>query len=439
MLSALEDFKKTQVIKKVTAGFDRHCAFLTKDGHVYTRGANWCGQLGLGDFISRYRKDGVFMPIRIRDLENIIDIEVASHRTFCLNQIGQVYAFGLNSNGELGVGDTVNRNAPQLIIALQHTIIISIQAYSDVTYFLDMNGQVYVCGGADSNIALGLGKHQAYELNLPKQIANLPAIKTIIPGGRCVFFLSESGEVYSCGANYVGQLGLEDNKTRFRPTKVNLDPIRQVGAYWNSTFFLTNKKEVFVCGKLGHAESLTGVSDCKPYSLVKLAIAPIVKLRIEREIIFITEEQRALVYLHEDFPQKIGETIDFLEHQLTIPPEIEQTRNYNWFNAPLYACEKKSLLEEQCHARAYFVDNDWAPRNKLLIQHSKNEELVSLIKWVSEKEKNTGQIPTLKLLSALSFIKNHKKPVEFPQAPHEVVEYTTVIDSIQKLDRFSML
>lgn len=79
-----------------------HVVFL-QDGKVYGCGQADKGQLGAASSASK-----VTTPILISgDLGEIIDIGVANKGTILLNSAGQLFATGINTNGELGLPKTV--------------------------------------------------------------------------------------------------------------------------------------------------------------------------------------------------------------------------------------------------------------------------------------------------------------------------------------------
>jgi alpha-tubulin suppressor-like RCC1 family protein len=84
---------------------------LTNIGKVYSFGYNGYGNLGLGDTANRnipnlihFEFDG--MPV---------DIRAGDHHSIIFTDTNKVYSFGRNDDGQLGLGDTVNRNIPTLI------------------------------------------------------------------------------------------------------------------------------------------------------------------------------------------------------------------------------------------------------------------------------------------------------------------------------------
>ena len=54
---------------------------------------------------------------------------------------GQVYGWGVNKNGELGLGDNRNRNSPQLLESLKNKKIISI--CGGLNHQLLLTGKIY--------------------------------------------------------------------------------------------------------------------------------------------------------------------------------------------------------------------------------------------------------------------------------------------------------
>jgi len=446
-IEELNQFLKTQVSKKICPGFDRHSVFLTHQGDVYTRGLNNNGQLGLGDTETRYRHRGHLMPIRVPGLENIIDIETGTHHTLCLNNEGHVYAFGNNTSGQLGLGDNKDKTSPCLIESLKDCVIISMKTNACVSYFLDTEGNVYSCGGFNNSASLGLGKDQPNKLTLPKKIPNLPAIKEIIPCGDHVFFLTHAGKVYGCGNNHEGQLGMEDDKSRYEATKLNLPSVKQIDGLWDSSFFLTKDGEVFISGKLAKEKLLIGTTDAKPYSLIKLNIDPIVKLQVGSQLIFISENNDAFIYfMRQEFcylesTESRGEIADFLDYRLTIPDEIQKTLSYVYFHAPLFKAEKDSILEKECHIRVDNMDGDWCLKNSLIFKHGIDPDSAShfapYIKTVSQqtdKNKISGTVPSLKFLSALSFINQHKKIPKFSEVQENMTEDMNISDGFKRLE-----
>lgn len=102
-------------IISVSAGYN-NSLFLTNGGHVYTCGDNYYGQLGIkgmpknsSALIDRFIDDNSLI------LPYIISISVGSSCSIILSDARQLYVFGENMNGQLGLGDYKHRNIPALI------------------------------------------------------------------------------------------------------------------------------------------------------------------------------------------------------------------------------------------------------------------------------------------------------------------------------------
>jgi alpha-tubulin suppressor-like RCC1 family protein len=66
---------------------------------------------------------------------------------FSIEQNNNFYAIGLNSNGQLGLGNTFTQYFPQLISSLSGLNIISIVSSQSSTWALTNDSRVFVTGG----------------------------------------------------------------------------------------------------------------------------------------------------------------------------------------------------------------------------------------------------------------------------------------------------
>jgi alpha-tubulin suppressor-like RCC1 family protein len=70
---------------------------------------------------------------------------------------GRCYSFGRNDKGQLGLGDSISRNLPTLIKALENVKIEKAAIGKNHTFFLASTGEVWVAGSNNFG-QLGLGK-----------------------------------------------------------------------------------------------------------------------------------------------------------------------------------------------------------------------------------------------------------------------------------------
>ncbi|KAI1904452.1 hypothetical protein AGOR_G00005790 [Albula goreensis] len=110
-------------IKKVSCGTQFSVA-LTKDGNVYTFGQDRL--IGLPEGRARNHN----RPQQVPALSGIFieDIAVGAEHTLALSSTGDVYSWGSNSEGQLGLGHTNHVREPTLVTALQGKNIHQISA-----------------------------------------------------------------------------------------------------------------------------------------------------------------------------------------------------------------------------------------------------------------------------------------------------------------------
>ncbi len=141
----------------------------------------------------------------------------------CMILNNEVYAWGSNDRGQLGLGNDTNTNydLPQKLNLRNIKKIICGEYH---TMALDNSGEVYAWGHNYWG-QLGLGNNTNYDL--PQKL-NLVNIKKIICGGSHTMALDNSGEVYAWGSNISGQLGLGNNIKYDSPQKLNLRHIKKI-------------------------------------------------------------------------------------------------------------------------------------------------------------------------------------------------------------------
>ncbi|KDQ13965.1 hypothetical protein BOTBODRAFT_110732 [Botryobasidium botryosum FD-172 SS1] len=283
-------FERSTRISSIAAG-DNHAIALTTDGRVYAWGADQQGQLGRR--VPVRRKLNGTTPERLR-LRRIELIGTGASHSFAVRNDGKVYGWGLNSMGQLGLGDQRVKDqidgvvwAPTVIKALLPeelggATVKQIAGGEHHTLFLLSDGRVFGCGRVDSS-QLGLGPdHPAMSTPTAKEdgyiatptlisfppppaadepappIPPLPAplnpMKYISTSGRFSLAVSESGHVYSWGYGASCQLGLgADTEEAPVPERVrwkNSDHwiVERAEAGGQHCILLVRKKEVLTNG-----------------------------------------------------------------------------------------------------------------------------------------------------------------------------------------------
>lgn len=97
-------------VKQIACGFD-HGIAVTTAGQVFTWGSNDCGQLGIGKDICRTVSILHNLHLQARALS----VAAGFGHSMCLLDDSTVLAWGLNSNGQLGTNDLSSRYFPTVL------------------------------------------------------------------------------------------------------------------------------------------------------------------------------------------------------------------------------------------------------------------------------------------------------------------------------------
>lgn len=125
---------------------------------------------------------------------------------------GAVYTWGRNDKGQLGHGDTNNRNTPTKVEALKDKFVVGACGGRHHSVFVTRDGEAYACG-LNQQGQLGLGGAKAKPKGAPQEEVVLSPSKCVVEGCTAVscgidfsVFLC-NGKVYAAGNPQYGQLG----------------------------------------------------------------------------------------------------------------------------------------------------------------------------------------------------------------------------------------
>lgn len=134
--------------------------------------------------------------------------------TACLSSAYVVRFCGANADSQHGMLDRVAHRVAVPNILMAETVK-AVACGRSHTLMLTVNGDVYACGD-NTYGQLGVGASYPQAVT-PYRITTLSNIVAIAAGNHHSLFLSDRGVVRACGRNDSGQLGLEDTTHRFLP------------------------------------------------------------------------------------------------------------------------------------------------------------------------------------------------------------------------------
>ncbi|XP_027024441.1 retinitis pigmentosa GTPase regulator b isoform X2 [Tachysurus fulvidraco] len=193
---------KNDVPIKLACG-DEHTSLITENGKLFMFGSNNWGQLGLGEKIS------VNKPTCVKALKSEKVKLVACGRTHTLvyTSSSNLYAAGGNNEGQLGLGDFVDRTSFQLVeFFTKRGPIKMLAAGSNTSAAITQDGALFTFGERDGG-KLGLSTSQAPNHRVPQQVEGIsdPVLQVACGGGHTLALTEKN--LYSFGLGQFGQLG----------------------------------------------------------------------------------------------------------------------------------------------------------------------------------------------------------------------------------------
>ena len=339
-------FKKIPQIKAISAGW-YHSILLDIHGMAWSMGFNSFGQLGLEDAASRTQ------PQPINYLPPILEIAAGQYHTIFLDFQGCVWTCGENQSGQLGVGADLSRKVrPTKIESLP--IIVAVAAGSQHSSFLDFHGNVWMCG-SNGEGRLGLG--DTVERHTPEKITTLPKIKAISIRSSSLFLDCEGG-VWGCGFNGDGRLGLgPGQEVVLAPRKIDLPVIQNICSGGRHSLFQDYQGFLWSCGD--NACGQLGLGD-----VIARSNPQLVKI------------QRTVLPQPTTFRQQLKHLFILLAKEPTIP------LMHHFINSPLFGKLKESGFLSQLFELDAIPLMDWSNKKQSCLQNL--QQLLSVIRVTQE-------------------------------------------------------
>ncbi|ORZ23543.1 regulator of chromosome condensation 1/beta-lactamase-inhibitor protein II [Absidia repens] len=191
-----------KVKKAVTGPVSCHSFVITNEGQVWTFGRNERGQLGLG------HKDTIPFPVNVSQQidalknEKIVAGATGRNHSLLVTAAGEVFAAGDNKLGQLGLSSLTDQTTFQKVTNLGKVTVVDVACGADFSLAIDDKGQIYAFGSMEYG-QLGNGADGQY-IKSAGQMGTHPQPQPLL-----VKSLAERKiTAIACGANH--SLALDD-------------------------------------------------------------------------------------------------------------------------------------------------------------------------------------------------------------------------------------
>lgn len=176
---------------------------------------------------------------------------------------GGCQSFVIDEQGNLylaGKRDVYFHNPPATNFVMYLLTIVTAGVSNERSLFVDQNGNIW---GIGENVDGRLGTNDGvYKAELALVATPSIPIKKIALGEKFTLMLDEAGDVWSCGYNHFGQLGVGDDQNRLGLTHVEaLTNVEEIAAGFCHALALDNEGSVYVWGNRMEGESGLGIEE----------------------------------------------------------------------------------------------------------------------------------------------------------------------------------
>ncbi|KAF7401230.1 hypothetical protein HZH68_007050 [Vespula germanica] len=253
---------ENEIIVDIACGWDSSAA-LTNEGKLYMWGSNNFGQLGIDPFTLRHS----YEPIETVPYEKIEQIAMGLRHTAVITQDHRILMCGAASKGQLGLKNDFNDDIEKksklnycpftFVSELKNSVDVSCGQHHTVV--ATDEAEVYVFG-ANNYGQLGIDNDFFPTISMPTKLTNVhfnPPIRTHV-GWTHTIILSDN-QLFAWGRNTYGQLGQEKRAMFWKPDVIkNIPKINQLSIGSQHNLALTDEKTILCWGWNEHGNCGTG-------------------------------------------------------------------------------------------------------------------------------------------------------------------------------------
>ncbi|NYD28282.1 InlB B-repeat-containing protein [Leucobacter aridicollis] len=192
-----------------------HSLAIGSDGNTYAWGYNIYGQLGVGSTTDAHVPNVVRAPAGVE----FTSVAAGLNHSLAIGSDGNTYAWGNNVQGQLGNSTTSNSNVPTVVSMPAGVSFTSVAAGQYHSLAIGSDGNTYAWG---RNSDGQLGNSSTRNSSVPV-LVRVPAgvsFTSVVGGDNHSLAVASDGSAYGWGNNGYGQLGNDSMRNAFVPTMV---------------------------------------------------------------------------------------------------------------------------------------------------------------------------------------------------------------------------
>jgi len=179
---------------------------ITENGELWTWGTESSGALGLGSTTTTLN------PTRVIDDHAWVDVAVGANHTLAIADDGTLWGWGSNDEFQLGDGSTASHDTPVRISAANNWV--DVEAGDGYSLAITNTGELYGWG-SNSNGQLLQSTTDVTNIRYPYSLKSslqsdvgVAAVQRVATGDSHVLAVDSQGRLLGWGNNYLGQLGI---------------------------------------------------------------------------------------------------------------------------------------------------------------------------------------------------------------------------------------
>ena len=238
-------------IVEVVAG-SAHSLAVDEDGNVYAWGSNQWGDLGVGGYGGSETSDAR-LPYRVEGIPPMKSLAAGYYHNIGLTENGGIWTWGSGWEGQLGAGWF---GAGHLPVEVDLEDVVAVAAGCRHGMALKADGTVWTWGRNDYG---QIGNNDTNNVCYPVKVEGLSNIVAISAGNYHSIALMGDGTVWSWGNNQYGQLGIDDEilLKSLVPVQISsalLKDVVQIEGYYHGGMALTGEGDLYVWGAGGNGQ-----------------------------------------------------------------------------------------------------------------------------------------------------------------------------------------